>query len=208
MHLFSTNGRRIFETNVYCYSIVSSRNDRRVRYLTDMFNSFFPSRPKNVTLDTTLNNTMQSKLDLSTTHTEEKLTKMNDYDEKYPVTPKSKHVNINERRENQEKQIFIDNLKTCPSPYSSYRCSENKFNAKEQMNLNSNIYSDDPLHSSHKPENNSIHYEYVDLNQGTPASASNEEIKPEEVIYDVINTTNERPVHEDIDDMYATPKHV
>lgn len=186
-----------------------------------MFNSFFPSRPKNVTLnttdttdETTLNNTMQSKLDLSTTHTEEKLTKMNGYDEKYPVTPKSKHVNINERRENQEKQIFIDNLKTCPSPYSSYRRSENKFNAKEQLNLNSNIYSDDPLgksNASQKPENNSVHYEYVDLNQGTPASASNEESKPEEVIYDVINTTNERPVQEDVDDestMYATPKHV
>ena len=43
-----------------------------------MFNSFFPIRPKNVTLnttdnsdETTLNNTIQSKLDLSTTINDE-----------------------------------------------------------------------------------------------------------------------------------------
>lgn len=150
--------------------------------------------------ETNLNNTIQSKLDLSTTHSEDKLT---DYDEKYP---KSKHVNINEKRENQEKQIFIDNLKTCPSPYSSYRRAENKFNAKEQINLNSNIYSEDPLGKSPKPETNSLHYEYVDLNQSTPAS--NDEMKSDEVIYDVINTTHERPVHDDDSTMYATPKHI
>lgn len=181
-----------------------------------MFNSFFPSRPKNVTLnttettdETTLNNTVQSKLDLSTTHVDEKFTKMNDYDEKYLSTPKSKHLNVNEKRENQEKQIFITNLKTCPSPYSSYRRSENKFNPKEQLNLNSNIYSQDPLtnsNASEKQEDNSLHYEYVDLNQAP--STSNEE-----VIYDVINTNNEQAVVQQGNDddesmMYATPKHV
>ena len=81
------------------------------------------------------------------------------------------------------------------------------------MNLNSNIYSQDPLansDSTHKEDNNSLHYEYVDLNQ---PSTSNDETKAEEVIYDVINTNNERAVgredvHDDDDDstMYATPK--
>jgi hypothetical protein len=197
-----------FHSSLFVYSF--SRNDRRVRYLTDLFNSFFPNRPKNVTLnttdnsdETTLNNTIQSKLDVSTNN-DEKFTKMNDYDhEKLVATPVSKHVNINEKRENQEKQIFIDNLKTCPSPYSSYRRSENKFNPKEQININSNIYSQDPLAQS----NSTSVYEYVDLNQ--PQPLSNEEAK-EEVIYDVINTNNEQqPVQEGSDydsAMYATPK--
>jgi hypothetical protein len=189
-----------------------------------MFNSFFPTRPKNVTLnttdntdETTLNNTMQSKLDVSTTNNNEKFTKMNDYNEKFVSTPVLKHVNINEKRENQEKQIFIDNLKTCPSPYSSYRRSENKFNSKEQININSNIYSQDPLvnsnSASQKNDDNSLLYEYVDLNQPQSSSSSNEEPKKEEeeVIYDVINSNNERPVQEETDYdsvMYATPKNV
>jgi hypothetical protein len=48
----------------------------------------------------------------------------------------------------------------------------------------------------------------VDLNQSQPSS--NEEPK-EEVIYDVINSNNERPVQEETDYdsvMYATPKNV
>jgi len=210
----------------FLFFLSFSRNDRRVRYLTDMFNSFFPTRPKNVTLnttdntdETTLNNTMQSKLDVSTTNNNEKFTKMNDYNEKFVSTPVLKHVNINEKRENQEKQIFIDNLKTCPSPYSSYRRSENKFNSKEQININSNIYSQDPLvnsnSASQKNDDNSLLYEYVDLNQpqSSSSSSSNEEPKKEEeeVIYDVINSNNERPVQEETDYdsvMYATPKNV
>ncbi len=191
-----------------------SRNDRRVRYLTDMFNSFFPTRPKTITLnttdntdETTLNNTIQSKLDLSSTTHDEKFTKMNDYGEKYLGTPTLKHVNINEKRENQEKQIFIENLKTCPSP----RRSENKFNSKEQINLNSNIYSQDPLtkpNSLQKNDNHSLLYEYVDLNQ---PQQINEEPKQEEVIYDVINPNNERPIQQETDYdsvMYATPKNI
>jgi hypothetical protein len=208
----------------FLFFLLFSRNDRRVRYLTDMFNSFFPTRPKNVTLnttdntdETTLNNTMQSKLDVSTTNNNEKFTKMNDYNEKFVSTPVLKHVNINEKRENQEKQIFIDNLKTCPSPYSSYRRSENKFNSKEQININSNIYSQDPLvksnSASQKNDDNSLLYEYVDLNQPQSSSSSNEEPKKEEeeVIYDVINSNNERPVQQETDYdsvMYATPKNV
>jgi hypothetical protein len=185
-----------------------------------MFNSFFPTRPKNVTLnttdnsdETTLNNTIQSKLDLSSTNNNEKFTKMNDYGDKFVQTPTLKHVNINEKRENQEKQIFIENLKTCPSPYSSYRRTENKFNSKEQINLNSNIYSQDPLtitNSLPKNDNNSLLYEYVDLNQ---EQQTNEQPKQEqeEVIYDVINPNNERPVQQETDYdavMYATPKNV
>jgi len=196
----------------YSSFLLFSRNDRRIRYLTEMFNSFFPSRPKNVTLNTTdntdetLNNTMQSKLDISTTTTtnnDEKFTKLNDYDNKFVETPKSKHVNINEKRENQEKQIFIENLKTCPSPYSSYRRTDNKFNSKEQINLNSNIYSQDPL-TQKKDDNNSL-YEYVDLNQQQQQQPKQEQ----EVIYDVINPNNERSVQQDTDYdsvMYATPK--
>jgi hypothetical protein len=186
------------------FLLYKRRNDRRVRYLTDMFNSFFPIRPKNVTLnttdnsdETTLNNTIQSKLDVSTNN-----------DEKFVATPVSKHVNVNEKRENQEKQIFIDNLKTCPSPYSSYRRSENKFNSKEQLNINSNIYSQDPLVKSNSSTSEKNLYEDVDLNQSQPSS--NEEPK-EEVIYDVINSNNERPVQEETDYdsvMYATPKNV
>jgi hypothetical protein len=178
-----------------------------------MFNSFFPSRPKNVTLNTTdnsdetLNNTIQSKLDVSSINNDEKFTKVNDYGNKFVQTPTLKHVNINEKRENQEKQIFIENLKTCPSPYSSYRRTDNKFNSKEQIDLNnSNIYSQDPLTqttSSQKNDNNTLFYEYVDLNQQQPKQ------EQEEVIYDVINPHNERPVQQDTDYdsvMYATPK--
>jgi hypothetical protein len=169
-----------------------------------MFNSFFPIRTKNVTLnttdnsdETTLNSTIQSKLDLSSVNN----------DNKFNQT----HVNINEKRENQEKQIFIENLKTCPSPY---RNAEKKFNSKEQIDneTNSNIYSQDPLtktNFSQKIDNNSLLYEYVDLNQ----QQSTEEPKggEEEVIYDVINPNNERPVHQETDYdsvMYATPKNI
>jgi len=179
-----------------------------------MFNSFFPSRPKNVTLNTTdnsdetLNNTMQSKLDVSSINNDEKFTKVNDYDNKFVQKPTLKHVNINEKRENQEKQIFIENLKTCPSPYSSYRRTDNKFNSKEQIDLNnSNIYSQDPLTqttSSQKNDNNTLFYESVDLNQQQQPKQ-----EQEEVIYDVINPNNERPVQQDTDYdsvMYATPK--
>jgi len=166
-----------------------------------MFNSFFPIRTKNVTLnttdnsdETTLNSTIQSKLDLSSVNN----------DNKFSQT----HVNINEK---QEKQIFIANLKTCPSPY---RNAEKKFNSKEQIDneTNSNIYSQDPLakiNFSQKIDNNSLLYEYVDLNQ----QQSTEEQKggEEEVIYDVINPNNERPVHQETDYdsvMYATPKNI
>jgi len=130
------------------------------------------------------------------------LIEINDYDEKFVQTPTLKHLNINEKRQNEEKQIFIDNLKTCPSPY---RRSQNKFNSKEQINhpetnLNSNIYSQDPL------TNNSCVYEYVDLNQEQQPS---EETRQEEVIYDVINPNNERVIPQETDYdsvMYATPK--
>ena len=162
-----------------------------------------------------MNSTIQSKLDLSTVNNDEKYRKMNDYDNKFGETPILKQVNINERRESQEKQIFIENLKTCPSPYSSYRRAEKKFNAKEQLdnetNINSNIYSQDPLtkrNSSQKNDNNSLLYEYVDLNQQQQQQQPKEE---EEVIYDVINTNNERPVHQETDYdsvMYATPKNI
>ncbi|CAF2491192.1 unnamed protein product [Rotaria sp. Silwood2] len=210
------------------FILYKRRNDRRVRYLTDMFNSFFPARSRNVTLNTTdnndetkLNNTIQSKLDLSSMNNDEKFTKMNDYDDKFLQTPRAKHVNINEKRENQEKQIFIENLKTCPSPYSSYRRSENKFNSKDQINnetkKNSNIYSEDPLVKSNSLENidnNTLHYEYIDINQQQQQQThSIEEPKQEqeEVIYDIINPNNERPVSQQTDYdsvMYATPKNV
>jgi hypothetical protein len=217
---YFTNGKKnkIFQRFYLYLQFIFSRNDRRVRYLTDMFNSFFPTRSKPVTLnttdnsdETTLNNTIQSKVDLSTTTNDDKYRKMNDYDDKFVHTPTLKHLNINERRQSQEKQIFIENLKTCPSPYSSYRRSENKFNSKEQIpnetNINSNIYSQDPLantNSSQKLDNNSLLYEYVDLNQ--PHEQPKEE---EEVIYDVINPNNERAIVQELDYdsvMYATPK--
>jgi len=219
VHFYFTNGTKKKSISfLYSFLFCSfSRNDRRVRYLTDMFNSFFPSRPKNVTLNTTdnsdetLNNTMQSKLDVSSINNDEKFTKMNDYGDKFVQTPTLKHVNINEKRENQEKQIFIENLKTCPSPYSSYRRTDNKFNSKEQINLNnSNIYSQDPLtqtNPSQKNDNNTLFYEYVDLNQ--QQQQPKQEQQEEEVIYDVINPNNERPVQQDTDYdsvMYATPK--
>jgi hypothetical protein len=172
-----------------------------------MFNSFFPIRNKNAGLNTTdnsdeatLNNSIQSKLDSA------------NKDENFIQTPKLKHENINEKRENQEKQIFIENLKTCPSPY---RRSEKKFNSKEQinndLNINSNIYSQDPLaniNSPQKIDNNSLLYEYVDLNQQQQAIEQPKQ-ESEEVIYDVINPNNERPVHQETDYdsvLYATPK--
>lgn len=191
-----------------------------------MFNSFFPSRTKNVSLNTTenndesnLNSTVQSKLDLSLISNDEKITKTNDYSDNFFSTP-TKHVNINEKRETLEKQIFIDNLKTCPSPYSSYRRSENKFNAKDQINLekprNSNIYSQDPLgqtNASQDLNNDALLYEYIDLNQ--PTEQQNIEApKPqqEDIVYDVINPNNERPVYSKVDDdeagMYAIPKDI
>lgn len=190
-----------------------------------MFNSFFPIRTKNVTLnttdnsdETTLNNTMQSKLDVSSMSNDEKVKKMNDYDNKFGQTPILKHVNINERRESQEKQIFIENLKTCPSPYSSYRRADKKFNSKDQIdnetNINSNIYSEDPLtkiNSSQKNDNNSLFYEYVDLNEPKQSSTEEPKEEEEEVIYDVINPNNERPVQQETDydsALYATPKNI
>ncbi|CAF4965235.1 unnamed protein product, partial [Rotaria sp. Silwood1] len=212
------------------FILYKRRNDRRIRYLTDMFNSFFPPRSRNVTLnttdnndETTLNNTVQSKLDLSSVNNDEKFTKMNDYGDTFLQTPRAKHININEKRENQEKQIFIENLKTCPSPYSSYRRSENKFNSKDQVNneikKNSNIYSEDPLvkdNSLENIDNNTFHYEYIDLNQQQQPQQQQQSVQEpkqeqEEVIYDIINPNNERPVHQQTDYdsvMYAIPKDV
>ncbi|CAF0895416.1 unnamed protein product [Adineta steineri] len=212
------------------FILYKRRNDRRIRYLSDTFNSFFPTRTKNVTLNTTdnsdeatLNTTVQSKLDVSSMNNDEKYQKMNDYDNKFVQTPTLKHVNINERRESQEKQIFIENLKTCPSSYSAYRRTERKFNSKEQidneLNSNSNIYSQDPLaksNASQKNDNNSLLYEYVDLNQPQPQQQqpieeSKSDQDDEEVIYDVINPNNERPVQPETDyesSMYAIPKNV
>jgi len=189
-----------------------------------MFNSFFPSRTRNVTLnttadindETTLNNTVQSKLDVSTTQTDEKFTKMSDYDVKFVATPQIKQVNVNEVRENQEKQIFIENLKTCPSPYSSYRRrAEPKYNSKEQINanLNSNIYSQDPLGEA-QADNNSLFYEYVDLNPEEQPKSEDEKdkITNEDIVYDVINSnTEQQPIQEEIEydsNLYAVPKNV
>lgn len=208
----------------FIFRFFSSRNDRRVRYLSDMFNSFFPSRTRNVTLnttadindETTLNNTVQSKLDVSTTQTDEKFTKMSDYDVKFVATPQIKQVNVNEVRENQEKQIFIENLKTCPSPYSSYRRrAEPKYNSKEQINanLNSNIYSQDPLGEA-QADNNSLFYEYVDLNPEEQPKSEDEKdkITNEDIVYDVINSnTEQQPIQEEIEydsNLYAVPKNV
>lgn len=170
-----------------------------------MFNSFFPSRSTAVTLNSTdhgdqatLNNTVQSKLDMSMGPTDEKLTKLNDYSEQF--LPVLKHTNINEKHQSQEKQIFIDNLKACSSP----RRTEQKFNAKEQIIKDGNIYSEDPLSSAEKPTNDSLFYESVDL-----AEKSQED--EEEAIYDVINSTHERiiiptdPNDESV--VYAVPKH-
>lgn len=202
---------------------IFSRNDRRVRYLTDTFNSFFPSnRTKNVSLNTTdhsdeatLNTTVQSKLDVSSVSTDQKFAKMNNYESDFVPPAVLKHVNINERRDSLEKQIFIENLKTCPSPYSSYRRSERKFNSKEQLadepNKPSNIYSQDPLGASavaQAYDNHSLLYEDVDLHQ-TPAAP-----QAEDVIYDVIHPGSERPVppanadDDDESNMYATPKNI
>ncbi|CAF1129219.1 unnamed protein product [Adineta ricciae] len=200
------------------FILYKRRNDRRVRYLTDTFNAFFPTRTKNVSLNTTdvsdevtLNTTVQSKLDVSSVSNNEKLKKMNNYEAEYVPPSILKHVNINERRDSQEKQIFIENLKTCPSPYSSYRRSERKFNTKEQIDTeadqNSNIYSQDPLtqiKNEPKHDNNSLIYEDVDLNAPQPTN------EQEDVIYDVINPNNERVVEQQECEyespMYATPK--
>ena len=196
-----------------------------MRYLTDMFHSFFPNRSSNVTLnttdhldETTLNNTVLSKLDVSIANPNEKSKKFADDAEEFLRTPTLKHVNINEKRLSQEKQIFIENLKTCPSPYSSSRRAENKFNAKEQLptdaKLNTNIYSEDPLSTANPPvsqDRNSLLYEYVDARHepsSIPPTRTNEQ---EEVIYDVINTANERvtPAAEETEYdsvLYAIPK--
>lgn len=204
------------------------RNDRRVRYLTDMFNSFFPSRSSNVTLnttdhgdETTLNNTVISKLDLSIgQHDEKKFAQIAEEKEEFHRTPALKHVNINEKSCSQEKQIFIENLKTCPSPYSSHRRTESKFNAKEQLPVNpptnSNIYSEDPLSTGNataRQDTNSLLYEYVDLRQQQEQNPSSlpgtQSTEQEEVIYDVINTANERAVSNESEyqsGLYAIPK--
>jgi hypothetical protein len=201
---------------VRCSAHFFRRNDRRIRYLTNMFNSFFPSRSSGVKLNTTdhadestLNKTVQSKLDDTPRPTDGKLMKTIIDDERFCPTPTLKHFNVNEKRENQEKQIFIENLKTCSSPYGSHRRRDSKFNVKEQLNdqtpvSNGNIYSEDPLSTrslSMKPENNSLLYESVDI--------ASDEPKIEEVIYDVINTTHEPILSTEIDDeslIYAVPK--
>ncbi|CAF4336835.1 unnamed protein product, partial [Adineta steineri] len=83
----------------------------------------------------------------------------------------------------------------------------------------SNIYSQDPLaksNASQKNDNNSLLYEYVDLNQPQPQQQqpieeSKSDQDDEEVIYDVINPNNERPVQPETDyesSMYAIPKNV
>lgn len=168
---------------------------------------------------------MQSKLDLSSVNNDEKYTKINNFDDKSPKNPPLKHININEKRENQEKQVFIENLKACSSPYSSYRRSENKFNAKEpvvniETNKNSNIYSEDPLvktNSSQNIDNDSLLYEFIDLNQEKQEKPqqqrvieeSKQEQEQQETLYDVINPNNERPVQQETDYdsvMYAIPK--
>jgi hypothetical protein len=140
---------------------------------------------------------VESKLDLSMGSNDEKSTKLNEYNEQF--LPALKHSNVNEKHSSQEKQIFIDNLKACPSP----RRTDQKFNAKEQIDKDGNIYSEDPLSSSscaEKPTNTSLFYESVDL-------AEKDE---EEPIYDVINSTHERiiPAHaNDESVVYAVPKH-
>ena len=189
-----------------------------------MFNSFFSSRQKDITLnaidnndETTLNNTVQSKLDLSLMYQNEEFTKMNDYNDKCHQAPILNCVNVNEKCENQVKQIFIENLKTCPSPYLSYRYAENKFSAKEQINneeasKNSNLYSQDPLatiNSSQNFDNNSLLYEYVDLNHQQQQSTEESRKEQEKVIYDTINPNNEQFAHHEMDYdtvIYATPR--
>jgi len=197
---------------VCAFLLYKRRNDRRVRYLSDLFNSFFPSRSTNVTLnttenldETTLNNTIISKLDVSVAIQKEKSTKFDDDHEEFLRTPTFKRVNINEKRLSQEKEVFIENLKTCPSPLSSTRLNETKFNSKEQIpttnKLNSNIYSADPLSkensTSVEPNRNSSLYETVDL----PIRTAEQQ---DDVIYDVINTTNERSEYDSV--LYAVPK--
>ena len=188
-----------------------------------MFQSFFPGRPKNITLnttdmsdETTLNNTIQSKLDGSTLNNAEKCKSLNDYDETYRQTPTMKHVNINEKHQTQEKQIFIENLKTCPSPYSSYRRSDQQVHARtptgNEAKVNTNIYSQDPLAQRNAlltMDTNSSLYEYVDLSKKLELAEDSKQGQGEEVIYDVINTNNERNIEQETDYdsiVYATPK--
>lgn len=208
---------KMFKNNLF----ISRRNDRRVRYLADMFNAFFPGRGPSVTLNTTdnsdeatLNNTIQSKLDFSMINGDDKTKKFHEDNNCFSQTPILQKLNINEKRQTLEKEICIENLKTSSSPYLPIRRSDSsKFNAKEQLNvnkkLNANIYSDDPLVSrrnSNKPETNSVIYESVDLHL---PETQEKQIEPEEVVYDVINTTTDRilPDETDYDSvMYATPK--
>ncbi|CAF4343961.1 unnamed protein product, partial [Rotaria magnacalcarata] len=65
-------------------------------------------------------------------------------------------------------------------------------------------------------DNDTLLYEYIDLNQSAEQQAAEEpkqeqEQQQQEVIYDVINPNNERPVHLQTDydsEMYATPKDI
>ena len=186
-----------------------------------MLNSFFSSRQKNITLntidnsdETTLNNTVQSKLDLSSIYQNDEFTKMNNYNDECYQESILKCININGKHEDQVKQVFIDNLKTCSS---SYRYEENKFNANKQINngdtsKNLNHYTQDPVaitNSSQNFDNNSLLYEDVDLNKQQQQSIEESRNEQENVIYDIINPNNERSVHHEIDYdsvIYATPR--
>ncbi|CAF0735370.1 unnamed protein product, partial [Didymodactylos carnosus] len=154
------------------FLLYKRRNDRRVKYLSHMLTSLFPPRSRTVTLDRnagdnggnmneSLNNeSVCKKLD-ETTETiaplsfDEKSQKINGYDVNYNPTY-YKHTNINERRDSQEKMIFIDNLKTTSSPYSSYKkllINDKKREQDGKINLNDNDYSIDPVAFSPTPLN-------------------------------------------------------
>ncbi|CAF3454262.1 unnamed protein product [Rotaria sp. Silwood1] len=94
-----------------------------------------------------------------------------------------------------------------------------KYQVNNEIKKNSNIYSEDPLvkdNSLENIDNNTFHYEYIDLNQQQQPQQQQQSVQEpkqeqEEVIYDIINPNNERPVHQQTDYdsvMYATPKDV
>jgi hypothetical protein len=150
---------------------------------------------------------MDSKLDVTIANNVDKSTKIDVDDERFGPMASWKQTNVNETRQNQEKQILIDNLKTCTSPFLR---RETKFQSKEQIpsdpTSNTNIYSDDPLSDTHA--NNSLFYGYVDIEQARHVNVDVQQ-EHDEVIYDVINTTNDRILPDEIDDnsiMYAVPK--
>ncbi|CAF1374912.1 unnamed protein product, partial [Didymodactylos carnosus] len=215
---------------ICAFLLYKRRNDRRVKYLSHMLSSLFPSRSRTVLKDNVgssggnsdggnenLNNNNDCKKldDINGTivpPVDEKSQKINEYDVSYnPID--YQHKNINEKHQSLEKRIFIDNLKTAPSFYASYKIvltNDKKYEKNEKTNSNENMYSIDPVAFSSAPLNfrPGIHLNMNNSQNNDDNSILYEYVLPlDDTTVDNTSTSKIQLVRDSDDDYYSDIKH-